>query len=477
MSAQEPIARAWPRAAAAVPAWFAPSALGLAAAAALALPGHRAGLGLALVGIGLLAAVAAAAPQRDGFAVACWLAAAALAAMPALRDAGWVVVLSLLAALALAAVAAAGARTWRELGAGLAAAAAALVPGPVLVLVLLARRAGTRGWGWLAPTARGALLAALLLAVFVPLLGAADAAFAALVDDALAWDLGLDRPVARAGAALAALAVGGGLMLVALHRRPRPPRPAVARLGRTEWAIALGALDLTFAAFLAVQLATRFGGHEHVLETAGLTYAEYARRGFFELEIVAALTLVVVAGAARWARRVGPADDRLARALLGVLCVLTLIMLASALRRLGLYEEAYGATRLRMISHVQLLWLAAVFVALLVAGAAREGGRLPRAVVAVSAAAALAFGASDPDRRIAERNVERHARTGDLDMRYLDTLSADAAPAIVRLPPRLAACAAQRIRSSVAEPDALAAANYARSHARELLTPLPSVAC
>jgi hypothetical protein len=468
---------AWLSAAAVAPAWFAPVVLALAAAAGLALPGHPAGLGLALVGAGLCAAVAAAAPQRDGFAIGCWLAAAALAAVPAVRAAGWVVALSLLAALALAAVAAGGGQTWRELGGGLLAAAGALVPGPVVVVALLGRRAGARSWRWLGPAARGALLAALLLAVFVPLLVAADAAFAELVDDLWSWDPGLDRPFARAGAALLALAVGGGLLLAAQHRQARPARTAARRLGRTEWVIALGALDLTFASFVAVQVTTLFGGHDHVLDTAGLTYAEYARSGFFQLEVVAALTLAVIAGAARWARRETRADDRIARALLGILCVLTLVMLASALRRLGLYEDAYGATRLRLLVHVQLLWLGGAFVLLLIAGAWRQGDRLPRAIVAISAAAALGFAASDPDARIAERNVSRYAETGRVDVQYLDTLSADAAPAIARLPPALAACASARMRGALRADDGLAGANRARARARDALAPLDDVVC
>jgi Domain of unknown function (DUF4153) len=468
---------AWIPAHGAVPVWFAPAVLALAAGAAVALPGRPAGLALALLGAGLLAAVAAAAPNRDVFAIGCWSAASLLAAVPAVRAAGWVAALSLLAALALAAVAAAGSRTWREVGAGLAGATAGLLPGPLLVLVLLARRAGARSWGWLGPAARGALLAALLLAVFVPLLAAADAAFATIVDAAVAWDLDVDRPVARAGAALLALAVGGALLLVALRRRERPARPVQGRLGRAEWVIALVALDVTFAAFVAVQFATLFGGHDHVLGTAGLTYAEYARSGFFQLEVVAALTLAVVAGAARWARRETTADDRVARALLALLCVLTLVMLASALRRLGLYEEAFGATRLRLLVHVQLLWLAAVFLLLLVAGAARDGARLPRAIVAVSATAALGFAASDPDARIAERNVQRHAETGRIDVRYLNTLSADAARAIAHLPPDVAACAAEDLRRSLRESDGLAGANAARARARRALAPLAGAVC
>jgi hypothetical protein len=233
-------------------------------------------------------------------------------------------------------------------------------------------------------------------------------------------------------------------------------------------AIGLGALDATFAVFVAIQLTTLFGGHEHVLGTAGLTYAEYARSGFFQLAAVAALTLAVVAAAARWAP-----GDRLTRALLAVLCAFALVVLASALRRLGLYEDAFGATRLRLLVHVALLWLGAVFALVLLAGGLRDGARLPRAIVAVSAATVLGFVVIDPDARIAERNVDRYLETGRLDRATLARLSADAAPAIARLPAPLAACVAADLRAALAAPDGLAGANLARSRARVRLGGLP----
>jgi Domain of unknown function (DUF4173) len=127
--------------------------------------------------------------------------------------------------------------------------------------------------------------------------------------------------------------------------------------------------------------------------------------------------------------------------------------------------------------HVQLLWLGAVFALLVVAGAAGEGAALPRAIVAVSAAVALGFAASDPDGRIAERNVARFIDTGRVDVRYLDGLSADAAPAIARLPPRPAACASERLRRELRTGDGIAGANLARARAREALNPLAGAVC
>jgi hypothetical protein len=231
----------------------------------------------------------------------------------------------------------------------------------------------------------------------------------------------------------------------------------------------LGSLVALFAAFVAVQLAVLFGGHDHVLRTTGLSYADYAHEGYGQLMAAAALTLAVIAGAWRWARRPGPADERLLRALLAALCVLCLVVLASALERLRLYEQAYGFTRLRLLADANILWLGAVLALVLGVLATGRAGWLPRALVLVSALGALAFAVTNPDGRIAARNVERHAVTGRLDLDYLGSLSPDAVAAAAVLPPHLAACVAQPWREELARPDGVLGANAGRAAARSEL--------
>jgi hypothetical protein len=230
-----------------------------------------------------------------------------------------------------------------------------------------------------------------------------------------------------------------------------------------------------FAAFVAVQLAVLFGGHDHVLRTAGLSYAEYAHQGYGQLMAASVLTLAVIAGARRWARTAARADERLLRALLAALCVLCFVVLASALKRLGLYEQAYGSTRLRLLAGANILWLGAVLVLVLAGLAKGRADGLPRALVVVSALGAIAFSLANPDGRIASRNVERHAGTGRLDLAYLGSLSPDAAPAVAELPPDLTACVAQPWLEALARPDGLLGANVGRIAARRALRQVGNV--
>ena len=203
---------------------------GSALLAALLLPGRPAGLGVAVAALSVVVIAVLATRPREPWRIACWAAAAALALMPALRAADWVVVLSLFAAAPLASLAATGARSWREVVAGALAWVTRFLPGLARVVVLTARVGGESRLARFGPGARGAVLAAVLLAIFVPLFVTADAAFAQIVDDAFGWDVTFDRAgdrVARLPAAHRA------------HRRADPrleaaPAPRRAARSRTS---------------------------------------------------------------------------------------------------------------------------------------------------------------------------------------------------------------------------------------------------
>lgn len=249
--------------------------------------------------------------------------------------------------------------------------------------------------------------------------------------------------------------------------------------GRLEWALPLIVLVVLFAAFNAVQLAVLFGGYDTVLEKTDQSYAEYARQGFWQLLLVTLLTLLVIVFALRWAPRDGARDWTLVRAVLGTLCVLTLVVVASAVRRMDMYVEAYGLTRLRISVVAVELWLGLVIVLIMAAGV--WGARwLPRAVMASAAAGVLAFGLVSPDGLVAERNVERYEATskkdgeGKFDVDYARGLSADAVPALDKLEEPLRSCALEPIaRELKKENKPWYATSWGEVRARDILEDRP----
>src|SRR5204862_2175991 len=99
----------------------------------------------------------------------------------------------------------------------------------------------------------------------------------------------------------------------------------------------------------------------------GLTYAEYARSGFFQLAVAAALTVVVIIAAWDAGRRDHASHERSFRALVTAMVALTAVVLASAVTRLALYEGTFGFTVRRFFGYVAIISIGAVLVVLLAA--------------------------------------------------------------------------------------------------------------
>jgi hypothetical protein len=429
------------------------AALAAALAAAVLLPGEPLGVGVILVAaLVALAAATAARPTSD--ALVFGALALVLAALPMIRDASWVVGLDLAAAWVLGAVAVSGPTL-------------SAVLTPVLrlrELPMLMPPVPSR----LAPALRGTVLGGMLLTPFGVLFWTGDAAFAEL-----AQAIPLPSPASLPGRTLVFALVflaAAGLALSARRpfraSMPRPPR----RLTSWEWVIPLALLNALFLAFVVVQLAVLFGGHEHVLRTAGLTYAEYARQGFWQLLAAAALTLVVVGVALLVADAPRRLQRLILRLLLGLLCALTIVVVVSALRRLLLYEEAFGLTRSRLLAEALALWLGGLFALLMTAGLIRHVRRqFPRIAITGTVVGLLAFSLANPDSLIAERNVERWRENGRLDLAYLQTLSADAAPALAELPPALRRRALAPLALRLARGEPWSSFNLSRERARAVI--------
>jgi hypothetical protein len=392
------------------------------------------------------------------------LLALALSAVGTVRAAEWLAALCLLATVAAAALALAG-PSFPSLPASLTVPVAAAVRAVPWVWRGL-HAEGRPSWG----RALGVGLASgAVLLVFVPLLASADAAFSAVVaqftptvevDSVTRW-------VVLLGLGAAGTAGACFLLLASPEPVERVLRPT--RLRCLDWALPTGLLVAVFALFVGVQFVVLFGSDDHVLGTAGLTYAEYARSGFWQLLAVTALALGVLAVDSRWAPVATPSERATKRGLLAALAVLTLVVVASAIHRMWLYQQAYGFTVLRLVVLTCELWLGAGFVLALVAVVRLRPAGLSRSMVAAGMLALLGLAVLDPERFVAEHNVARWVETGRLDTSYLSTLSADAVPVLDELPAPLRDCTLAGAAARLAEPDDWRNANLSRAAARDVL--------
>ncbi|MFC9437970.1 DUF4153 domain-containing protein [Nocardia sp. NPDC057030] len=322
-----------------------------------------------------------------------------------------------------------------------------------------------REWG----VAVSVVVTLVLLAVFVPLLGGADATFAKLLESVTPQVDG-DRTFQW----IAVFVVVGLAALSAMYLLAGPPPPATGSdaaqrgrsLRRVEWALPVGALTILFTVFVGAQFVALFGGDDYVQRTAGLTYAEYARSGFWQLSAVTVLTLAVILIVLRWAAKDSVADRLWLRVLLGAVSILSLIIVASALARMWTYQQAYGFTLLRLLVEVCELWFGLLYLLVLAALVSLRRMWLPRAIIGTAMATLLALAVLNPERLIADQNINRWENGKSLDIDYLEQLSADVLPATDRLPEPTRTDIRNRVRDHL-DPDTWHTWNLSRANAAE----------
>ena len=256
-------------------------------------------------------------------------------------------------------------------------------------------------------------------------------------------DLSLGTTVLRAFITVAV----GGAVLAAAYVALNPPQvdpagPAARPVAhRFEWLAPVLVVNAVFAGFLVAQAAVIFGGHDYVERTTGLTYAAYVHQGFGQLTVATALTLLVIWATARKVPVESSADRTWMRITLGLLCLQTLVVVGSALHRMNLYQDAYGFTQLRLLVDVFEGWLGLLVVAVLAAGVFLRATWLPRFALVSGVVALLGLAAINPDAWIARQNLDRYADSGRIDWTFLQSLSDDAVPTFVDLPPAERYCA------------------------------------
>jgi hypothetical protein len=295
---------------------------------------------------------------------------------------------------------------------------------------------------------RGLIVAIPLVLVFGSLFASADPVFQYFTDKLFHWDL--EAILNHALLICFCTWTAGGPLRALAFEKPQPPHLDTQRIfsvGRIETNIVLAALNLLFATFVLVQIQYFFGGEARLLAMK-MTYSDYARRGFFELVVVAALLLPLLLSID--AITEGPGSRRMIRCQSFGLILLLFVIMVSALKRMSIYTSVYGLTELRLYTTAFMLWLALTFVwfMLSVLRGHRERfliGSFSSAIIAIAALHVI-----NPDGLIARTNI-RHAMAGAaFDARYATSLSADAVPLLVKAAGQLPAESAADLRNQLA---------------------------
>ena len=269
----------------------------------------------------------------------------------------------------------------------------------------------------------GLVLPFLVLALL--LLADADVVFARLVTP------DLDAGVAAGDLAVVAIVASVVVALRSVaHRIDAHDSPRSGRFGVLEAATMLGSAVAVLTIFVVAQLVALTGAGARLVREAGLTPAEYARSGFFQL-CWAVVVITVLLAVIRRSCAPGTLDRGAIRCLHAAVPALTIGLVVVSLRRMAYYDEAFGLTMLRVWVVGATVWIGVMLVVLAIRNAA-----FPRADAVVGIALLLAYvlvvGANiaNPEAYVVAHNAARSRSGATIDLDYLGTLSADAVPRI-----------------------------------------------
>lgn len=206
---------------------------------------------------------------------------------------------------------------------------------------------------------------------------------------------------------------------------------------KIEVSVFLFLIGTLFAFFIGFQITYLFGGNINIV-VEGLTYAEYGRRGFWELLVVAFTTLCILLLTDTYTKK---SEKRFNWFTIPSIIITAevLVIIASALKRMMLYQQMYGMTTLRLYVIGFIIFLGFVFLILTTKLLWEKKSNFFTFGTLITAIIFLAgFNILNPDSFIAQKNIARFEQSGKIDDLYLFELSADALPQVLNMYDRLA---------------------------------------
>lgn len=196
----------------------------------------------------------------------------------------------------------------------------------------------------------------------------------------------------------------------------------------------LSAISLVYVTYIFSQFAYFFSAFKGLLPN-GITHASYARRGFFEMTVIAAFNFVIICLASVLIkRREDGKRNTLLNAVIVFIGVFTLLLIATAISKMVLYINAFGMTRLRILTSAFMVFLAVLFITVILRVFIHK-----IAVIKTGIAAAmvilLCLGFCDVDKTIAKYNLFAYEQgyTKSLDVEAIGDLGYGAVPTLYEI--------------------------------------------
>lgn len=181
-------------------------------------------------------------------------------------------------------------------------------------------------------------------------------------------------------------------------------------------------VNILYFTFTRIQITYLYAGNSKVLP-GGLTYAEYARKGFFELVFVAIINLISIGYLKLKVNKKNSSINRTLNILYTTITGFTLNMVVSAFYKMRLYINAFGYTRLRVLVEFFIVFLGLVLLIQLTF--VWKEVKIFKPIIVLALVMYIGINFFNIDSYIAKKNIAFNNKE-KLDTFYLTNLSFDA---------------------------------------------------
>ncbi len=181
----------------------------------------------------------------------------------------------------------------------------------------------------------------------------------------------------------------------------------------------LSAISVVYITYIFSQFAYFFNAFKGLLPE-GINVASYARRGFFEMTVIAVINFVIISFALIFTgKKENGKRAASVNAVIVFIAVFTLLLIATALSKMILYIDSFGMTRLRILTSAFMVFLALLFIAVILRVFIKKVPVIKLGVIAATVIL-LIIGFADVDRTVARYNLYA------FEQHYIENLDVDA---------------------------------------------------
>lgn len=281
----------------------------------------------------------------------------------------------------------------------------------------------------------GLICAIPVLIIVVPLLISSDDAFSGMMSNIFSGSGNVFTTLLKAifGAVISMFVISYGISLK-FGRVSKTKDSKFAGIENVYIISFLSAIAVCYLLYLFSQLAYFFSAFSGFLPNDDITYSQYARKGFFEMCIIAVINLFLVFLSMLLAKKQN------GRVCLGIkiiatfISVFTLIIIATAISKMVLYINEFGMTVLRIGTSAFMIFLSVVFIAVILRIYINKINIVKTALI-TSGIVILLLGAVNINAVCARYNYEsyKEGRLDTIDIETLYNLGDEGIPYVVRL--------------------------------------------